>query len=254
MHRVSAAGRDTSDPETFDPCRRWLVAAAMAAPLQAWAARAVHVPRPYVVVELGHDLDPELSTGALAVDNRGIAAGWVGEVPAVFTSDGRAQRIGDRAGRAIGFDRQGRLVGRHFGSDDAPAAAFVRHGATLIDRAPVDALPDSRASSSGAGRGALALPHAFFSEVYARNRHGDAVGTSDTGAGTAARAVLRRGQGRPIDLGALPEVRQAGWHRLIVAYGINDAGTIVGVGERGAPGLRGFMLVPGAPARLVRTR
>jgi hypothetical protein len=192
----------------------------------------------YDVVELGREVEREVSTGALAVDDRGIAVGWVGDRPALFAADGRAERLGDRAGRAIGFDRLGRVIGRHFGSDDGPASAFVRHGAALVETADV---PSEAAASTAWAR--PALPGAFFAEGYGGNRHGDVVGTSDTGTGRPQRAALLR-RGRVVDLGSLPQVRAAGWRHLLVAYAINDRGVIVGVGDRDTGAVRGFMLVP----------
>ncbi len=231
---------------TVDQGRRLVVAATMFAAIGA-SARGGRPPTDYDVIELGRDIDRDTSTGALAVSDLGIAVGWVGDAPAIFSSDGRAERLGDRAGRAIGFDRAGRVVGRFFGSDDGmPPSVFVRHGSVLLEAPPArraDALTDA-----GRTHPRAALPGAFFAESYGANGHGDVVGTSDTGVGSMQRAVLQRAS-RVIDLGALPNVGAAGWRRLLVAYAINDRGAVVGVGERDPGVVRGFMLIPRVVSR-----
>ena len=219
----------------FEPQRRALLAALLGA-AGAPSSLARTIPASWKVIELGADVDPAVSTGALAIDDAGLAAGWVGEVPALFTPDGRVQPLGDRPGRALGFDREGRVVGRFFGADDGPPVAFVVRGAVLVETASIDAvaMPDARP----------ALPRAFFAQAYARNRAGDVVGTSDVGAGTAARAVMQAPQGDVINLDALHVVRAAGWRQLLVAYAINNRGLIVGVGMRDNGAMRGFLLTP----------
>jgi probable HAF family extracellular repeat protein len=230
---------------SLDSRRRALGATLLAATLAPCMSFArVASAASWTVVELGADVDASVTTGALAVNHAGIAAGWVGNVPALFTPDGRAERLGARAGRAMGFDADGRVVGRFLGSDEALATTFVRHGAALVELPASSPFAPQRPAPADAN---VALPGAFFAQAYGGNRGGDVVGTSDTGPGTAQRAVMRLPGGNMIDLGALAPVRAAGWRQLLVAYAINDRGAVVGVGTRRDGALRGFMLLPPSP-------
>ena len=224
----------------FESQRRALLAALLSGAVTP-SSLARMAPPSWTVFELGAEIDAAVSTGALAINDAGVAAGWVGDAPALFTPDGRARRLGERPGRALGFDRDGHVVGRFFGADDGPPVAFVGRGARLVETTSLEAaaMPDEAHM-----RSRPQLPRAFFAQAYGRNRAGDVVGTSDTGVGSAARAVMQAVQGDAIDLEALPEVRAAGWRQLLVAYAINNRGAIVGVGTRRDGAMRGFLLMP----------
>lgn len=93
---------------------------------------------------------------------------------------------------------------------------------------------------------AVALRGASTSLVSGINDLGAAVGYSDTGAGTATRAILWQ-RGKVTDLSALPEVAAEGWTSLYGACAINNGGTIVGGGVKAGVGNRAFMLRPLTP-------
>jgi len=56
--------------------------------------------------------------------------------------------------------------------------------------------------------------------------------------------VLWQPRGAPLILENIPAVKAAGWNNLYSAYGINDAGWIVGVGAKGGSSVRAYLLMP----------
>lgn len=95
----------------------------------------------------------------------------------------------------------------------------------------------------------LPMLGALRGEARAINGSGQVVGMLEFAPvqGNTQRAVLWPARGQPLVLETLAAVQAAGWYNLYAAYGINDAGWIVGIGARSSPGAgtkRAFLLMP----------
>ncbi|MBT9567951.1 MAG: HAF repeat-containing protein [Thiobacillus sp.] len=84
-------------------------------------------------------------------------------------------------------------------------------------------------------------------EPYDINNRGQIVGVSRGKA-----QLYTVSSGAVTDLGALPEVRAAGWKSLSIARAINDNGQITGTGVNGAGEVHAYLLSPGNPLRPVK--
>lgn len=84
-------------------------------------------------------------------------------------------------------------------------------------------------------------------EPYDINNNGQIVGISN---GKAHLYTISTGT--VTDLGALPEVRAAGWRSLSMARAINDNGQITGTGVNAAGEIHAYLLSPGNPLRPAR--
>ena len=189
---------------------------------------------------------PVCQASVLALNDLGQAAGWSiagtgGHHPVIWSSSGQATDLGSfgPAGynsHANALNDNGAAVG--YSTIDAYTVhAFLWQNGTLQD---LGAIPGANPYSTN-------LPPDNCSSAWGVNAKGDIVGISAYGTqavteGNGGRAFLYT-NGAMYDLTSL-QAPGTNWKLLKAAWGINDAGQIVGVGVDPSNSEHGFLLTP----------